>query len=260
MTKTELLNRVSQTPDERQLLARVCDQMDHAGRGVPSSTPFLSASQQEAVARLIAAAGSPRHLWSGGFPDAERKVCAFLPDWQEEADWEPPFSALRCRWQSEDRLTHRDFLGSILGQGIDREKVGDILVGDGRCDLLVFRELTPYLLQNLAGAGRAKLRVEEIPLGDIEPPEKQVKILRDTVSSLRLDAVLSTGFSTSRGKAAEAIGAGRVEVNHRPCLKADRTVAEGDVFTCRGLGKCVLREVSGLSKKGRTMIVMERYL
>ena len=260
MTKSELLTKIAQTPDERQLLARICDQMDHAQRGVPASTPFLSTAHQEAAQRLISAAGTPRHLWSGGFPDAERKVCAFLPDWQEEETWEPPFTALRCRWQSDDKLTHRDFLGSILGQGLDREKVGDILVGSGVCDILVFRELSPYLLQNLTGAGRARLRVEEIPLSDIAPPEKQVRLVRDTVSSLRLDAVLSTGFSTSRGKAADLISAGRVELNHRPCVKADRTVNEGDVMTCRGLGKCVLKEVSGLSKKGRTMIVMERYL
>jgi len=260
VNKTELLNRVAQSPEERQFLARVCDQMDHAQRGVPAATPFLSTAQQEQAQRLIAAAGYPRHLFSGGFADAERKVCAFLPDWQEEADWEPPFAALRCRWQSGDKLTHRDFLGSILGQGLDREKVGDILVGDGVCDILVFKELVPYLLQNLTGAGRARLRVEEISLAEIEPPEKQVKLIHDTVSSLRLDAVLSTGFSIGRGKAAELITGGRVELNHRPCVKADRAVSQGDVFTCRGLGKCVLKEVSGLSKKGRTMIVMERYL
>lgn len=260
MTRSELLNKVSQTPDERQLLARICDQMDHAARGVPACTPFLSTAQQEAALRLISAAGSPRRLWSGGFADAERKVCAFLPDWQEEDAWEPPFTALRCRWLSGEKLTHRDFLGSILGQGLDREKVGDILVGDGVSDILVFRELSPYLLQNLTGAGRARLRVEEIPLSDIAVPEKQVKLIRDTVSSLRLDAVLSTGFSMARGKAAVLISAGRVELNHRPCLKADRTVTEGDVFTCRGLGKCVLKEAGGLSKKGRIMIVMERYL
>ena len=249
MNKTELLNKVSQSPDERQLLARVADQMDHARRGTPACTPFLSPAQQEAAQRLIFAAGSPRHIWAGGFADAERKVCAFLPDWQEEADWDSPFTALRCRWQSGDSLTHRDFLGAILGQGLEREKVGDILVGQGVCDILVFRELSPYLLQNLTGAGRARLRVEEIPLEAVSPPEKQVRLIRDTVSSLRLDAVLSTGFS-----------AGRVELNHRPCVKADRTVNEGDVMTCRGLGKCVLKEVSGLSKKGRTMIMMERYL
>lgn len=115
MNKTELLNKVSQSPDERQLLARVADQMDHAQRGAPACTPFLSPAQQEAAQRLISAAGSPRHIWAGGFDDAERRVCAFLPDWQGEEDWEPPFTALRCRWQSGDSLTHRDFLGAILG-------------------------------------------------------------------------------------------------------------------------------------------------
>ena len=80
------------------------------------------------------------------------------------------------------------------------------------------------------------------------------------MNSLRLDAVMATGFSLSRGKAADVISAGRVEVNHALCLKSDRTVTQGDVLTCRGLGKCVLTEVNGLSKKGRVMIVMERYL
>ena len=133
-------------------------------------------------------------------------------------------------------------------------------MGDGVCDVLVFRELVPYLLQNLTGAGRARLRVEEIPLEGVEPPEKQVKVVRDTVNSLRLDAVMSSGFSLARSKVAGLISTGRVELNHRPCIKADRTVGEGDVMTCRGLGKCILKEVSGLSKKGRIMIVLERYL
>ena len=260
MTKTELLDRVSRTAEERQLLSRLLDKVDQAARGVPAHTPFLSEAQQEACTRLLNASHHPRHLFAGGYPDAERKICALLPDWQESDDFEPPYTALRCRWQSGEKLTHRDFLGSILGQGIEREKVGDILVGEGVCDILVMRELCPYLLQNLTGAGRARLRVEEIPLTALEPPVKKVKVIHDTVNSLRLDAVLSTGFSLSRGKAGELVSAGRVEVNHTLCLKADRPVAQGDVLTCRGLGKCVLTEVSGLSKKGRTIITMERYL
>ena len=49
-------------------------------------------------------------------------------------------------------------------------------------------------------------------------------------------------------------------VNHRPCEKADKAVAEGDTLTCRGLGKCVLREIGGTSKRGRTILVLDRYL
>lgn len=255
------MDRVARSSEERLLLSRVWDKVNEAARGVPAHTPFLSEAQQEGVTRLLNAAGRPRHLFAGGCPDAERKVCALLPDWQEPEDWEAPYTALRCRWQSgEDHPNHRDFLGAILGQGIDREKVGDILVGEGSCDILVMRELAPYLLQNLDSAGRTRLRVEEISPEDLQPPKKQVKVIRDTVSSLRLDSALATGFSLSRGKAADLVAAGRVEVNHALCLKSDRAVAQGDTFTCRGLGKCVLTEVNGLSKKGRVMIVMERYL
>ena len=138
--------------------------------------------------------------------------------------------------------------------------MGDILVRPDSCDLLVMRELAPYLLQNLDSAGRVRLKVEEIGLEGIEPPQVTGKTVRDTVSTPRLDAVLSSGFSIARGKAADLISAGKVELNHRPCVKPDRAVAQGDVITCRGLGKCVLRELGGLSKKGRTMLVLERYL
>ena len=76
----------------------------------------------------------------------------------------------------------------------------------------------------------------------------------------RLDAVTAAGFSMSRGKAASLIASGKVALNHRECLKGDRQVAPGDVITCRGLGKCVVKETPGQSKKGRTMLVLERYL
>ena len=260
MTKTELLDKTAQTSEERQLLAHVLDKLAVAERGAPSHTGFLSQGEQEAVTRLLNADGHPRHLFAGGYEGAERRVCAFLPDWQEEDGFEPPYTALRCQYQPGSGLTHRDFLGSILGQGLDREKVGDILVRDGACDLLVFQDIAPYLLSNLDGAGRVKFKIKEIPLEELEAPELEVKLVKDTVSSLRLDAVLATGFSMGRAKAAGLITSGKVEVNHRPCVKADKLVTQGDVLTGRGLGKCVVKEVNGLSKKGRTMIVMERYL
>lgn len=77
----------------------------------------------------------------------------FLPDWQEEADESESMTALRCTYRKEDTLTHRDFLGSLMAQGITREKLGDILVSDGLCDLIVSRDIAPYLLQNVTSAG-----------------------------------------------------------------------------------------------------------
>ena len=116
------------------------------------------------------------------------------------------------------------------------------------------------LLSQWEGAGRWKVRLEAIPLDRLTPKPAQVKTIRDTVATPRLDAVLAAGFSLSRSKAAGYISAGKVAVNHRECLKSDKLVEEGDVLTCRGLGKCVVKEVPGQSKKGRTMLVLERYI
>ena len=144
--------------------------------------------------------------------------------------------------------------------GLDREKVGDLLVGEGQCDLLILEDIQNFLLLHLDQAGRSRLTLAPIPLTRLEPPKLQVRTMRDTVSSLRLDAVAASGFSLSRGKAADLIASGRFQLNHRECVKPDRTVAQGDVLTCRGLGKCVVKEVGGPSKKGRTMLVLERYV
>lgn len=265
MNKTELLNTLAADGEERLLLARVLDKMEAARRrSVPACTGFLSPGERAAAERLIAAAGHPRHLFFGGYEGAERTVCAFLPDWQEEEGWytggDCPVAALRCTFREEETPSHRDFLGAIMGLGISRETVGDILVGRGQCDILLLQELSAYLLQNLDSAGRVHLKLRSLPLDELTPPERRSELFHDTVSSLRLDAVAAAAFRLSRGKAAQLIAERRLTLNYRECLKPDRTVAEGDVLSCRGLGKCVVREIPGLSKKGRTIVVLERYL
>lgn len=265
MTKTQLLDRCARDGEERVLLARALDKLELAqDRGVPAHTGFLSPAQQACVEDMLRAWGSCRYVMYGGFEGAERKICAFLPDWQEEEDWLAQagqvLGALRCPFPREAELSHRDILGSLMGLGITREKLGDILVGEGKCDLVVLEETAPIVLSQWEGAGRCRLHPVRIPLEELAAAPAQVRQIRDTVAALRLDAVLASGFSLSRSKAAQLIAAGRAAVNHRECDKPDRLVEEGDVITCRGLGKCVVRQVLGQSRKGRTMVVLERYI
>ncbi len=263
MNKTDLLNRYSKDPEERVALARVLDQMDRAAsRSIPCATQFLSPALRAAVEPLLAAAGHPKCLFHGGYDGAERTVCVFLPDWQEPEDWpaEDTLAAVEAAFPPAAQLTHRDLLGGLMGIGLTREKVGDILVGDSAAQILVLREAVPIVLAQFDHAGRYRLKLREIPLSQLTPAPAEIRLVKDTVAALRLDAVLASGFSLSRGKAADAVTGGRVSLNHRECLKPDRAVAEGDVLTCRGLGKCVLKSVGGQSRKGRVIIEIERYL
>lgn len=260
MDKQRLLDRTATSSEERVLLARVLDkyeQMDR--RNIPTATAFLSEAEQAAAQRLLNAAGiHSGFAWNGGYEGAGRKLLQFLPDWAEGED--APIAYLRAVYRGDGQPTHRDCLGSLMGLGITREKLGDILVSEGACDLIAAPELVPFLVQNWDSAGRTKLSVSEIGAADLHVPEQKIQVLRDTVMSLRLDAVASTGFGMSRGKAAELIHAGRVQVNHTDCCKPDRAVAQGDVVTARGYGKFLLAEVGGLSKKGRIAITIHRFL
>lgn len=266
MNKKELLDRCARDGEERVLLARVLDKLELAqNRGVPAHTPFLSPGEQASVTDLLNSVGRPRHLFWGGYPDSERQVCLLLADWQEEdgvlTDPEGPLTAIEAKFPADAPLTHRDILGSLMGLGVTREVLGDILLPQpGLCQVVVLREAASILLSQWEGAGRYKVSLSEIPLQQLTPKPAQVKTIRDTVATPRLDAVVASGFSLSRSKAAALVAAGKVSLNHRECLKADRQVGEGDVLTCRGLGKCVVKEVPGQSKKGRTMLVIERYL
>jgi len=263
MNKTELLGRFARDADERVVLARALDRMDRAqNRSIPCATQFLSPAQRAALEPLLAASGHPKHLFYGGFEGAERTVCVFFPDWQEPEDWmaEEELAAVEAAFPPGAQLTHRDLLGGLLGIGLTRERVGDILVGEAAAQIVCLRDAAPIILAQFDQAGRCRLKLKEIPLMELSPAPAEVKLIHDTVAALRLDAVLASGFSLSRGKAADAITGGRVSLNHRECLKPDRAVAEGDVLTCRGLGKCVVKSVGGQSRKGRVIIEIERYL
>lgn len=266
MNKKELLDRCARSGEERILLGRVLDKLELAqSRGVPSHTPFLSPGEQASVTGLLNAWGRPRSLFWGGYPGSERNICLFPADWQEEEDLlsgpETPLAAIEAKFPADAPLTHRDILGSLMGLGLTRQVLGDILLPQpGVCQVVALGEALPILLSQWESAGRYRVSLSEIPLEQLSPKPAQVKTIRDTVAALRLDAVAASAFSLSRAKAAALIASGRMSLNHQECLKADRAVAEGDVLTCRGLGKCVVKEVAGQSKKGRILLVIERYV
>ena len=193
-------------------------------------------------------------------PSDDAGVIPIRADLTDAASVASAVAAVRAAFFERDTLTHRDFLGSLMGSGIKRETVGDIYVAGGSCDFLVLREILPYVLQNLTSAGRTKLSLQEISLADIQLPQQAVKTVRDTVPSLRLDGIISSGFSISRGKAADYVSAGKAELNYLPCMKGDKQVSEGDLVSVRGLGKLRLEKVGGNTKKGRISIEISRFL
>lgn len=261
MDRRELLDRGAHSPEERLLLSRVWDKCEQCRtRNIPTATGFLSPAEQAAAQGFLVLLGARESgIFWGGYDGAERKRLLFLPEWMAEPDG-TEIAAVRAACRSGGDLTHRDFLGSLMALGLTREKIGDILVEKGGCQVLLDPSMTDFLLQNWDSAGREKLTVTPLPLSALAVPHAAVKELRDTVSSLRLDNVLAAGFSLSRGRAAEAVEKGSVQVNYVTCVKPDKPVSAGDTITCRGLGKCVLDSVGAPTKKGRLPVAIRRYI
>jgi RNA-binding protein YlmH len=160
-----------------------------------------------------------------------------------------------------DEATHRDFLGAILGTGIERNRVGDILVqGERGAQVLTSPEMATYLSGALQQVRTVRVACVPAPLSALRVPVARADTIRTAEASLRLDAVASAGFRLSRGKMADAIDAGDVRLNWRSeGIKTSTTVKTGDVISCRGRGRLTVGEVS-ITKKERYSIELHRLL
>ena len=196
----------------------------------------------------------------GGYPQAERKrVGLARPDIPlDESQIE--LAALNIAGNFLfDPATHRDFLGAILGTGIVREKVGDIIVlGERGAQVIVVPEMVEFLTGSLTQVRSVPVRTEQIEFSElkIRPPKK--KEMTTVEASMRLDAIASAGFGMSRSKMADAIAAKDVRVNWKEISQSSYNVKEGDLIAVRGKGRLEVGEVS-ITKKQRYRVNLVRY-
>ena len=256
------IEKIAHTPEDRLLLAKLWDKITAGMRkSIPANTCFLSPRELEMARYLF---GDVPGLYAfGGYADAERKMLIYLPEYLEEDalyDSDSPCVCLRAGFYQADSPSHRDFLGALMGAGIGRETVGDICVGKSQCDFFITAEMAPHLLQSFTSAGRAKLHLSQIPLTQAQIPEPEVQEIKDTLASLRLDSVISSGFRIGRSLASQYISAGKASIDGLPCEKPDKPVSEGSRVSVRGLGKIRLVQINGKTKKDRISVVIHRYV
>ncbi|MBQ7039717.1 MAG: hypothetical protein IJN39_04035 [Clostridia bacterium] len=246
--------------DEKILLSSILDKAEKSyNKNIPAYTNFLDMHQQTLVSQQ-AKAFKGSYVLFGGYPDAERKLVAFLPDYLQEPECDV-IKAVHVTVNGREQLTHRDYLGASLGLGIKRDQLGDILINEKGADILVKGEMADFLCNNLVKAGRANLSCTVKELNEIEfaPPEpKESRLV--SASSLRLDKIVAEGFKISRTEAASLIlSGGKVFVNQKEVLKPDFQLAECDKITLRGKGKIELSSLNGISKKGKLRVELKIY-
>ena len=245
--------------ENEEILKRARDLARRAAqRGVPANTGFLTPAERYALEHDPALRGASM-AFSGGYPDAERTMAFFLPDWmeQDELDLSEHICALHLT-AAFGSPGHRDYMGAILGMGVGREWVGDILVDGSEAIALCQPSVLRHLL-SIDKVGRFGVKAEQIPLEAVPHREKHSEERRFTVMSPRLDAVAAGLFHLSRAETARQIALGALSLNYAACLKPDAPVREGDVLSLRGTGKGRVTEIGGSSRKGRLFVTAELY-
>jgi len=268
MDKTTLVERFASTPEQKILYSHHLDLMLRAeNRNVVTVSGFLTEAEANGAEAMLRVAGCRNVLFFGGYPEAERKCAVFLTDYCDaDAVMQTPSLAEMIyaeakvnKFDAGDAdFSHRDVLGSLMGLGIERDVIGDIMAEGGTAVMVVKSSIADYLKENLTKIGRYRV---EITLHEqyTVTPKTDFEESYDTVASMRLDAVVASIFKTSRGGASDAIGGGLVAVNGVAVTKSDLTVKEGDKLSLRGRGKAVVDALDGLSKKGRIRFRYRRY-
>ena len=266
----------------RALYARIDDLDRRAERGELSATAFLSPREQKAAERYITLKGR-KYLRCGGYADAERRKIYILPDYMEfladcdnegaspdaldgilsEFGYASNMSALRVAGSGYRQLTHRDFLGSLLGIGLERDVIGDILVlGDDGREAVIFcdGEISRFIESELSHVANDKVCVSRVSDGEWQVPPRRVQAISDTVASARLDAVVAALCNLSREKAQSAVRAGLVEIDFEGEERPDRAVSAPSVISVRGFGRFRVLSVDGRTRKGRYRLDAEKYV
>ena len=235
---------------EELLLHQGAERAMRSGRAVPGR--FVSGLERQTALRE-AHACEVQACFDGGSPEAERVQVCFVPIGEE-----PAFSYvwLSIRWHARfGSCDHRSLLGSLMALGLDRSFFGDLTLGEGEAFLPCLPEVQDQLVTGWTQAGNTPIRVEPLSAPP-DLPEPKHQLMRDTVPSLRLDAVLAAGAKLSRSRAAELIRGGAVMVSHVPEERTDRLLTVGELLSVRGFGRIRLVEVGTPTRKDRLPITL----
>ncbi len=227
-------------------------------RNKPVFVGFLNEEEtQRALERIEAERFGDYLLW-GGREGCERVMAGLFPDFIPAEPESFPIKTVKISYPARFDLGHRDFLGSLMGLGIKRSCIGDILTSDGEAYVFLKSEISDYVISQLDKVGRVGVELSYSDISDAEFTDDSA-YLNLTASSLRLDGIVSASLKLSREKSAQAVKSGLVSVNHSVKLSPSFLLKEGDSVVLKGKGKFVLEALAGESKKGRKKIIIKKY-
>ena len=232
--------------------------------GIYTFTDFLSMSElSDALCdREISYAGITVY---GGAECCERKMIRFGNE--EDLLYSVPFPislvcAVPLSGEFSGKLTHRDYLGALMNLGIERSCIGDIFLNGNSAYIFCVERMADFIASNLQKAANERLECRVLSEKDGLPEGVGPSVAEKTysVSSLRVDAVISAVYNLSRSESLDVVKRGEVFVNQRECISPSKEIESGDTVSVRGKGKFIYRGVNYISRKGKNNISVDIYV
>ncbi len=247
--------------EDRELVACTLDlaylvQKQHQVR----FTDFCNPAQQQLLANRLLQIDGLAWQGNGGYPGAERQRLVLYPDYELDCPTGTACLEITGRFPGNAKPGHRDYLGALLGLGIKRKKLGDILINEQTAQVIVAEEIADFIEANLNQVGRWQVQVNSLSPEALRLPDQAVKEIHCTLASLRVDALAAAGYGMSRSKMIAEIKAQRLSLNWKICLNPAAAVKPGDVLSLRGKGRLKVIEAEGKSRKGRIFVLLNRLL
>lgn len=244
------------TDEQRLFLSKIEDMAVSVQKGRYCSFSHFLSLEEQMICENVASKYNLCVKKYGGYADAERAMVSFYEN-DEPEDYAFLCDVVCFPCERFDELSHRDVLGALMSLGIKREMIGDIIFLDRLCIFFVCSSMSEYVLQNLVSVRKYRIN-PEIYVGEVVY-KRQYETVFCTVTSMRLDCIVSQVASMSRSSAAEYIEAGVVNLNGCQCLKKDKLVDVGDVLSVRKKGKYKIGEIIGKTKKDRIKLTILKY-
>ena len=230
-------------------------------RGIVTYSDFLNLNELNILHTTPRSEFDTPYETYGGYNDSERQMVAFLPDALYYTHFYPIQILTIAPLQKKfaESLTHRDYLGAVLNLGIERSKIGDIIVMEQCAYLFVHESLADFICSDLTRIRHTSVMVTKKDAEDFSYTPKYEDIT-GTVASVRLDSLLSLAFSSSRSKLVALIEGGKVFTNGKLMTTNSYQVKEGDIISVRQMGRFKYNGILSQTKKGRYYVSLYKYI
>lgn len=194
--------------------------------------------------------------------ETEKKILAICPkkikdNKEKKLNFPIKFFKIINKSKFKD-LEHKHYLGTILSLGIKREVLGDLIVKNGVCYGIIKKNMLDFLIENILKINSSPVEISEIEENEI--PKSEFEDLQITLTSLRLDSLISELTNLSRNAATSYIDIGNIQINYEVCREKNFKLKEGDIITIRKYGKYIIGEERGFTKKSKLKISIKKYI